>query len=1217
MTSKVAKLLVVGILLASATWAFSQGISTGSISGTVEDPQGAVVSAARVTATNTETNTEYSNETDTQGFFALRALPVGTYNVTIEAPKFSKVKIDGVVVNSRRDTALGARRLSLGASEVLEVIGEAPLVESSSSQISTSFSSKKITELPINNGVDQLAYLVPGVAPSGDAAFGNSNGASFGANGQRGRSTNFQIDGQGNNDNSVTGPQLGISNPDTIAEFQISTNFTAESGRNLGSVVNLVTKSGSNKLHGTVHEFHTNHYFHSLDNAEKSPFLGFCPTNINPNGPDGAFGTADDPGCQPVKKNQFIENRYGFTLGGPVVRDKAWFYGSYQRDIIAAQGIFNTGFAKLPTATGLQQLQAALPGNLAVATLAAIGPTAYPGAVFTSTELRDIDSNLDGTPDVTGIEFGTVQRTLPQPFKEHEWSIRGDWQITQKDRFFTRFLEERNVFVNATQAAIGGFAVGQFVDVPARSRQLALDWVRTWTPKLVNQLRLSYGKLSLTFEGGSNPDCMVSNPENCPARIQFVSSDTQNFGLAANLPQGRAVNNYQVQDNMTWSVGRQTLKFGGEFVQQISPSPFLPNFNGVWSFFNFDAFVANVPSQFVLGDGPFSTHYREKDLAFYFQDDWRVKDNLTFNLGVRWEWYQQAINILNVQSVARQTGPNPFWNTTLPLDLTTVPRLGQDLNNWGPVVGFAWTPRVWKGLFGEDKTVIRGGYGIKYDPAFYNIFLNVATSAPHINIGTLTGVGVAPPMPAGLTGFLGSDVRAALQSVIPSNCGTTTCDPRFRSQTRVDPNFHSPYSQQWTFGIQRQLTTKIAAEVRYVGNHSIGLFQSVDANPALNNLIVGGFDGSVAGQADVIPDGVAPCALPAAGADGVAGTADDVPGALASRRHVQCDARNVIQRGNYAFSIHHGLQSRLDFQGWHGLSANLAYTWSRTIDNASEIFSTFAGGQGIVGAQDRFDANRSERGVSALDYPHVFSLGANYELPWQKNQNGLLGHLLGGWQLNTVYRYTSGQPWNPLQFKSSVYCDPTNTISATVDTCRPILHNEGAPFTSVGQMVLIPGPFAGQAVDVANSSCFSPSTGLPIAAPTAACSFQLSGNFHWLVNEANAAAFFGTPYLGVARNSFRGQSINNVNLGVFKNTKLNERITIQFQANAYNVFNRQFRGTPDPFVQNVSTDLGAFTGQPTTTFSTNFANPTGNFNTNAAESGIGVRRLIFGLKVIF
>ena len=277
-------------------------------------------------------------------------------------------------------------------------------------------------------------------------------------------------------------------------------------------------------------------------------------------------------------------------------------------------------------------------------------------------------------------------------------------------------------------------------------QQIALDWTRTFSSQFVNQARYSFSRASVPFEGGSFPNCTRANITSCPTNIGFANTDMLTIGMATNLPQGRTINNTQIQDNASWARGRHTFKFGGEFLKQRSPNVFLPNINGAYNFqqgdpvSDYNSLLQDNPFLVSLTDGPKSFNFKEWDMAVYAGDDWRIKDNLTLNLGLRWEYSSQAINLLHNLSVATQHGPSPFWDTTLPDSITTVPSVPDHYKYFGPNIGFAWKPR----FFGSgDKTVIRGGFRITYDPAFYNMFLNVATAAPDVNAGTFgPGAGI-------------------------------------------------------------------------------------------------------------------------------------------------------------------------------------------------------------------------------------------------------------------------------------------------------------------------------------------------------------------------------------------------------------------------------------------------------------------------------------------
>jgi len=643
------------------------------------------------------------------------------------------------------------------------------------------------------------------------------------------------------------------------------------------------------------------------------------------------------------------------------------------------------------------------------------------------------------------------------------------------------------------------------------------------------------------------------------------------FGVNEAFPQGRIINVYQLQNNASWVRGHHVVKFGGEYEKQRSPNAGLFGVNGFFEYPDFNSYLANATDFTQIAFGPPVLRFKENDLGLYFQDDWRIKDNLTLNLGLRWDWYQQASNLLHDQSVAQQTGPNPLWDTTLPLSRTTVPELPEHYRNFGPVVGFAWTPRILRGLFGNDQTVIRGGFRIAYDFQFYNLGLNVGGSAPFSNLASFASA-VNPGLP-NVTNFTGANISAALFPLAPKG------DPGAAAQTALDPNLRNPYSEQWNLGIQRQIGSKMAAEIRYVGNHTVHNFQEINGNPALLPLIRAGF-------ANQIPSGLTPCTNPLL----PGGAATDSNGLPAG--YVDCNRTQVLEYANTGFSIYHGLQTQLRMQNWHGFTAQASYTFSKTIDNATEVFSTGTGGNTNAFAQNPFNIGAGERGTSGLSYPHVFGLLWVYDLPFYSGQQGFAGHLLGGWQINGTYRYTSGEPWTVVQTRqSNSLCDPTDWTGSSRDACRPIRFNASAPFDSVGQCADATAPGCGL-TDLA--------TGAPLALSAA----------HWIVNDSTAAQFFGSPFLGVGRNTERGEAISTANMSVYKNLKVREHLTLQLQADVFNVLNNQWLGVPtSPRVDRVGVG----------TFGTTRFNPNGDaeFAGNQTTDGLTRRRMQFGVKFIF
>ena len=1157
-------ILVIILLLLAAGLVLGQGIVTGSISGTVFDQQGAVVAGAKVRATQNETNRVFTTTSSKAGVVQLPSLPPGGYSVAVEMPGFAAYGVQGVVVAVGKDTSLGLINLKVGeTSETVEVQGSAPLVENTTDQLSETFDAKQVSDVPLGNTYDSFVLFTPGVSTAGSGAFGNNNGAELSINGQRARSNNYQLDGQNNNDNTIGGPSIFFGNQDTIAELQVVTNFDAEYGRNMGGVINYVTKSGTNAFHGTGFEFWQGDHFDSLQNQEKSPLFGFC-----------SPGQSPTTGCSAPVVPQFVQNQFGNTIGGPIKRDKVWFFGSTNFERLRSSGApFSSSAALTPTANGIQQLQTAFPNDPAVAALAQFGPATIKLGNPTFSNIQDVPVTANGT--TAAIEMGTLTRFLSQPFNDYEATGRVDFQLTSKDQFFTRYIFQQTI--NSNEAFFGPVpsAQGQIVNVPGRNQQIGLDLTHTFSNSFLNQLRFSYSRAFSGFEAGAFPNCTLATFGACPPQITIQDPTALGLGQNVEFPQGRIINVYQLQDNASMIRGRHVMKWGGEYDKQRSPNYGLFNGNAAFTYADFDSFIANtpVPADTAVAYGQPVLRFKENDLGLYFQDDWRVKDNLTLNLGLRWDFYQQASNLLHDESVAQQSGSSPLWDPTLPQSLTTVPKLPNQYHNFGPVVGFAWTPRI----LGNSQTVVRGGFRMAYDFAYYNLATNVEQSSPFTNLADIpnaAGTGAAG-LPSVAT-LDGASIAAALFPLAPKG------NPGFATEVQFGPNFRNPYSEQWNFGIQHQFGNRVAAEIRYVGNHDLGNFQEINGNPDLLPLIADGFG-------KLIPAGLTPCTTP--GMPGSTGT-DQFGNPVG---YANCNFSRVIEYSNSGYSIYHGMQSQLRVQNWHGFTGEASYTYSKTIDNASEAFSTNAGTVFDL-AQNPFDDTKAERANSTYDFPNVVSLLWVYDLPFRRQQAGFLGRLLGGWEINGDYRYTSGQPWTVTQNAGQGLCDPTDFTNGALDTCRPILNSPSAPFDSVGQCM---NATAG------DCGLISLNTGNPIAMSQA----------HWIINNVAAAQFFGSPFLGVGRNTERGQPISAVNMAVFKNTKVNERLTIQFQAQAFNLFNHQWLGIP----LGLDANDAAASVNGINTFGSLAFNPNGGdtFAGNIITDGIGRRRLQFGAKLIF
>lgn len=637
---------------------WSQGITTGAVAGSMVDPQGAVVTQATVNAVQNVTGARFQTISAADGSFVLHNLPLGIYTIEAQSGNFMPLKVTNVQVIAGTTTQIGVERLSLGASATITVEAATPLLETAQAQVSTAFESEAISSLPLNTNFDNLALLAPGVVQTHDAQFSNSNGVGISSNGQRGRSNNFEIDGQNNNDNNVAGPQIFFGNADALAEIQIVTdNFSAEYGRNMGSVVNYLTKSGTNRFHGTGFEFYIGSWSDSLANGQKSPLLGFC-----------APGESASTGCIPVAVPRSVDNKFGGTIGGPVKKDKLWFFGSTYWDHTRDGGaVATSGSSVTPTPAGLTTLTEQFSGNHAVASLMNQGPfgikTGNPSVVAGTTFMETVSDGIKSAP----VEFGVVQRSISSLANDQEEMGRVDWQPSQRDRFFVRYFYQNTAQTGGLAGnSAGTIASGSFPNSTDVAHSVGADWTHTFSPGWVNQLRYGFQQTTSYYGGGGIAECVPSNFTACPAEISFESTNDFGYGYPNNAPQGKIIKVTQVQDNANTTHNKHGIKFGGEFDKQNSPGIYLPGYNGILLYNDFNSFLQDANGALDLTDGNPKIPLTEPDVALYFQDDWRVWPSLTLNLGLRWEFFGQAINELHDATLARETGPRPFWTPPCP-----------------------------------------------------------------------------------------------------------------------------------------------------------------------------------------------------------------------------------------------------------------------------------------------------------------------------------------------------------------------------------------------------------------------------------------------------------------------------------------------------------------------------------------------------------------------
>lgn len=1190
--SNPSKMLLCGIAAITALVLVMYGpvaygqVSRGSISGTLVDQQGAAVPDAILKVVNKETNQESATTSNAEGLFRVPLLAVGTYRVEISKPGFRKAVFSDVVVSVGVDRGMGIITLELGeVTASVEVSAALPLVESTQAQVTNSFVVENLTTFPgvlENQGLDNLALTVPGVVNNRDLGFSNTNGTGFAVNGLRGRNNDQQIDGQNNNDNSVGGPGLFVSNPEFVQEYQITTsNFGPEYGRNSGSVVNLIIKSGTNDYHGSVVFTESNSALDALSNSQKQFQKLSKPARYN-----DAFGTA--------------------TIGGPIIKDRMFFFGGFDYEKIAQSQVFSSGLLT-PTPAGIATMAACFPTSTSIQALETHGPYAITGGNPTPQS-----PTIVNLTNCAGVQMGGVQRLLPTGAKLYDFPIKLDLH-TAKNQFYGRYLYNKSTFFNTN--AFGTAAAGYPADVPALSQAYGFSWVRTISTRMSNEFRASYGRLNVQFGGNSigNTIPPMASLDQALARITFSSSTLLPFGPATNSPQGRIVNTYQLQDNWNYLLGRHTLKAGVNFTYQRSPNKFLPNFNGEFRFSNWNSFGRNTPNRIRIASGDPSLDFREKDTFVYFGDDFKIKNNLILNLGITWSYYGQPANLFHDRTVAKQTGSSPLWDPTLPLSVTTFPSIPAPNDSFGPSIGFAWTPTGGGKLTGEGKTVLRGGYRLAYDPPYYNIYLNISTAAPNVLLNTLLGTSASGnPLPANP---IGPNVRTQLASFLL----TGIFDPRRFNFTNITPDFGPQRVHSWSFGLQREVARDVAVEARYVGNHATRLFQSINGNPridGLRNLFP-----------SLVPAGMTPCPLSSLSTLPVA-----VENAIVGRAN--CNLGVVRSRTNTAYSDYNGLQAELRANRlWQQLNIKASYTFSKTTDNASEIFSTFGAGGTLAWAQSQVNFTNQEHGTSGLDFPHNFVVTVVEEIPLFKNRSGILHHTLGGWAVAGTYFISSGQPFTPVQgalscFSGGLPCsgagvnnpyDPAfnGSFVGADGALRPFIGSNSAPANTVGI-------FAGDACSIfaftgSEPVCLLPATALislnslnpntatPVALAGYTPAVVTSSAVRFIANTPGAVTAFGTPFGNAGRNILRDYWTNLGNFTLFKTVKVKERFGVTWHMTMQNVFNHPNFFSIDPFIDDAGlTDDG-----------TGFANPSLFSGGLQNATGIPGRTIKFGIKLAF
>jgi hypothetical protein len=915
-------------LLALPALVFAQG--TVTIYGTVTDPSGAAIAGAKVTVTSAATDQSRDTVSAIDGNYVVPDLRVGTYRLSVTAAGFKTFVQDGIQVQVDENRRVPVQMAVGGVNESITVAADVAQVETRSSALRQVVDSARIIELPLNGRNPlQLSYLVAGSSGSTDPSGGQALNTSVSIDGMRANSNNYSLDGADNQDPFFNTPSV-FPNPDALEEFSLQTsNYSAELGRNAGAVMNAVTRSGSNNLHGTLFEFLRNQDMDSRN---------FFANSVSP----------------------FKRNQFGGTVGGPIRKDKTFFFGSYQGTRVNSEPGTQTPI--VPSAaqrtgdfTGAKTIKDPLTGN------------PFPNNIIPASRLSPVAVNfmndfvpLPNSPNNV-YTFPSESTTV-----DDQAVAKIDHTVTAANHLSGRFIYERN---NTNQVPNTLDVPGFWAIIDYSNWNVSVNDIHTFSAHLVNQFTFGFNditrqQLPHVAEQKSLVDLGAGFIRSAPGPIAYDTEVAGYFQGFSRYLLNQYRKYFQYTDGLNWMVGSHSLKFGVDVRQSICDQSqnfqtdpqvlFTANYTGL----ALADFLLGRPNSFTQGS-PNAGSPRTLEFAAYAQDDWKVSQRLTVNMGLRWDpWLpysdlQHAISQFKPgqQSTLYPTAPPGY---VFPGDSgVSSTSINSRLNNWGPRLGFAYD------LLGNGKTSVRGGWGMFYSDVRQQSLNNISSNEPF-------GLSLAVSQPTGGFSNPYADTGNPFPFTPPS---TPQAQQAFKfilpltTVTEWDPNFRDAIIQQWNVSVQQQLFSDWILTVAYAGSTGNHLFIQNQLNP------------TVFGKT----------------------------GANANAKRLYAPYySSIVDMLSVGNSSYNGLQVSANKRFHHGLTILMNYTYSKSIDEGSNDSSAPSNPYNI----------RNDRAVSDYNLPHKFVGSFVWQLPGGAIHNALARTVAGGWELNGIFTFQSGLPFS-------------------------------------------------------------------------------------------------------------------------------------------------------------------------------------------------------------